>query len=394
MGVKNLKGIIVSGEGELELTAGKEYRKVFQEVYSKVTSTDMLRKYHNLGTAANLQTLNDIEALPWHNLQRTSHSEIDKVTGAKFADDTLLRNGACAGCPVGCIHIGYIRQKAKVDNRYHYHQVAYDYEPIFAAGTMLGVTDTFGVLRILDEIEKVSLDAMSAGVALAWATEATERGLVSEKETLVPLAFGDVSGYKQAAMHLGRGTNEFYRLLGQGTLKAGKKYGGEEFGCVLGQEMAGYATGELYFAAQTLGFRHSHLDTGAYSYEQKNTDKDLQKSVDFLMDDEPGRAFLTSMVSCLFARSIYTDEQLQECLASVGYGALAGTIAETSEYIRGLRWKVRSDTGFKPENFSVPKRFYSVTTWKGPVDGAYLDQVKTEYGKRIVELVDGFVVKE
>ncbi|WP_419176435.1 aldehyde ferredoxin oxidoreductase N-terminal domain-containing protein [Desulfosediminicola sp.] len=394
MGVKNLKGIIVSGEGELELTAGKEYRKVFQEVYSKVTSTDMLRKYHNLGTAANLQTLNDIEALPWHNLQRTSHSEIDKVTGAKFADDTLLRNGACAGCPVGCIHIGYIRQKAKVDNRYHYHQVAYDYEPIFAAGTMLGVTDTFGVLRILDEIEKVSLDAMSAGVALAWATEATERGLVSEKETLVPLAFGDVSGYQQAAMHLGRGTNEFYRLLGQGTLKAGKEYGGEEFGCVLGQEMAGYATGELYFAAQTLGFRHSHLDTGAYSYEQKNTDKDLQKSVDFLMNDEPGRAFLTSMVSCLFARSIYTDEQLQECLASVGYGALAGTIAETSEYIRGLRWKVRSDTGFKPENFSVPKRFYSVTTWKGPVDGAYLDQVKTEYGRRIVELVDGFVVKE
>ncbi|WP_136797108.1 aldehyde ferredoxin oxidoreductase N-terminal domain-containing protein [Desulfosediminicola ganghwensis] len=394
MGAKNLKGIIVSGEGELELTAGKEYRKVFQEVYSKVTSTDMLRKYHNLGTAANLQTLNDIEALPWHNLQRTSHSEIDKVTGAKFADDTLLRNGACAGCPVGCIHIGYIRQKAKVDNRYHYHQVAYDYEPIFAAGTMLGVTDTFGVLRILDEIEKVSLDAMSAGVALAWATEATERGLVSEKETLVPLAFGDVSGYQQAAMHLGRGTNEFYRLLGQGTLKAGKEYGGEAFGCVLGQEMAGYATGELYFAAQTLGFRHSHLDTGAYSYEQKSTDKDLQKSVDFLMNDEPGRAFLTSMVSCLFARSIYTDEQLQECLASVGYGALAGTIAETSEYIRGLRWKVRSDTGFKPENFSVPKRFYSVTTWKGPVDGAYLDQVKAEYGRRIVELVDGFVVKE
>ncbi len=33
------------------------------------------------------------------------------------------------------------------------------------------------------------------------------------------------------------------------------------FACVLGQEMAGYATGEVYFAFQALGLAHSHLDT-------------------------------------------------------------------------------------------------------------------------------------
>ncbi len=390
MGAKNLKGIVVCGEGELNVPAEiqKTYLKTFEEVYKKVTSTDMMKKYHDLGTAVNLQSLNDIESLPWRNLQQTSDPAITSVTGAAFADETLLRNGACAGCPVGCVHIGYIREKAKSENRYHYHQVAYDYEPIFSAGTMLGITHAFGVLRVLDVIEKVSLDAMSAGVALAWATEATERGLVSEKETLIPLAFGDVEGYQQAAMHLGRGTNEFYRLLGQGTLKAAAVYGGEEFGCVLGQEMAGYATGELFFAAQTLGFRHSHLDTGAYSYDQKNSEKDVNTAVDFLMGDEPGRAYLTSMVSCLFARSIYTDEQLAECLKSIGYTKLAESIAEAGEHIRKLRWQVRADTGFSPENFSIPKRFYSVKTWKGPVDATYLDSLKEEYGRRIVELID------
>lgn len=387
MGSKNLKGIVICGEGELPLPADKAYLKIYQEVYSKVTSTDMMRKYHNLGTAANLQGLNDIKSLPWRNLQQTSDSAIDKVTGAAFADETLLRNGACAGCPVGCVHIGYIREKAKKENRYHYHQVAYDYEPIFAAGTMLGVTDTFGVLRILDEIEKVSLDAMSAGVALAWATEASERGLVTTAETLVPLSFGDVEGYRQAAVHLGRGGNEFYRLLGQGTLKAAAIYGGEDFACVLGQEMAGYATGELYFAAQTLGFRHSHLDTGAYSYDQKHAEKDVRKAVEFLIDDEPGRVFLTSMVACLFARSVYTDEQLAECLRSVGYSTLADSMGATAEHIRRLRWQVRADTGFGPENFSIPKRFYAVETRKGAVDPAYLDAVKNEYGRRLLELI-------
>lgn len=291
MGAKNLKGIVVSGEADFELPAGREYSGLYKDVYAKVTATDMMRKYHNLGTAVNLQGLNDIESLPWNNLQDTSDPRIGAVTGAAFADETLLRNGACGGCPVGCIHIGYIREKMAQDNRYHYHQVAYDYEPIFAAGTMLGVTDTFGVLRILDEIEKVGLDAMSAGVALAWATEAFERGLVSVKQTLVPLSFGGVEEYQQAAMYLGKGTNDFYRLLGQGTLKAAAQWGGEEFACVLGQEMAGYATGELFFTAQTLGFRHSHLDTGAYSYDQKHAEKDVDSAVDFLMSDEPGRVF-------------------------------------------------------------------------------------------------------
>ena len=387
MGSKNIKGIVIHGDMDFPSPPEKEYRKIYKEVYQKVTSTNMMQKYHNLGTPANLQGLNDIESLPWRNLQQTTDPAIATITGTSFADQTLLRNGACSGCPVGCIHIGFIREKMELDNRYHYHQVAYDYEPIFAVGTMLGVTSTFDVLRILDVMEKVCLDAMSGGVALAWATEATEKGLISEKETLVALEFGDGAAYQQAARYLGRGSNDFYRLLGQGTEKAAEEYGGGDFACVLGQEMAGYATGELFFAAQTLGFRHSHLDTGAYSYDQKHAEQDVQKAVDFLIDDEPGRAFLTSMVCCLFARSVYKDEQLSECLHSLGLSTLASTIPETSEHIRRLRWRVRAQTGFDPDNFSIPKRFYQVKTWKGAVDKDYLDSLKSEYGRRIQELI-------
>ena len=145
--------------------------------------------------------------------------------------------------------------------------------------------------------------------------------MISEKETIVRLAFGDSEVYKQAMEHLGRGSNDFYRLLAQGTLKAAEHYGGKEFACVLGQEMAGYATGEVYFASQALGLRHSHLDSAGYSYDQKEKSKeayletpdarsdpeakskDVSKAVDFLVKDEQGRAFLTSMVACLFART-------------------------------------------------------------------------------------------
>jgi aldehyde:ferredoxin oxidoreductase len=54
---------------------------------------------------------------------------------------------------------------------------------------MLSVTNAFAVLGIIDEIEEMGLDVMSAGVALAWATEATEKGILSDSDTIVSLNY-------------------------------------------------------------------------------------------------------------------------------------------------------------------------------------------------------------
>lgn len=387
MGAKNLKGIVIQGDGSFALPENREYSKVYKEVYKKMTDTDMMSKYHNLGTAANLNSLNELKSLPWRNLQATKDDEIGNITGERFADDTLLRNAACAGCPVGCIHIGFVREKFMKDNQYLYRQVAYDYEPIFATGSMLGVTDAFAVLGIMDEVEKAGLDVMSGGVALAWATEAFEKGLVTEKQTIVPLSFGDAEAYKKAVEYLGNAENEFYAALAKGSLVAAQKYGGEDFACVLGQEMAGYATGETFYVAEGLGFRHSHLDSGGYSYDQKNDKKDVNGVCDFLIHDESGRALLTSMVSCLFGRGVYNDDQLRECLESVGYKDMAADMEKAGERIQALRWKCRFDTGYDPEAIRIPKRYHEVTTWKGKTDPQYLEELKAEYASRIKELV-------
>lgn len=383
MGSKNLKAVVINGDASFSLPGSKDYGKIFEEVYTRLTDTGMMSKYHDIGTPVNMAVLNETKMLPIRNLQRTTDPATTGITGEKFADDALLRNAACAGCPVGCIHIGFVRERFQKEHRYIYRQVSYDHEPIFAAGAMLSVTDCFAVLAIIDIAEKMGLDVMSAGVALAWATEATEKGIISEKETVVRLSFGDTEGYKDAMEHLGKGTNGFYRLLAQGTLKAAEHYGGRDYACVLGQEMAGYATGEVFFASQALGLRHSHLDSGGYSYDQKEKSKDLSKAVDFLVKDEQGRVLLTSMVACLFARGVYTDDLLSECLNTVGYGYLAGNLGPLSRNIQQLRWKNRFATGFRPEEVIIPQRFYEVTTVKGPLDSVFLDGLTAEYGKAI-----------
>lgn len=383
MGSKNLKAIIFIGDKVFNLPEGDAYGKLYQEVYRKLTATEIMHKYHDIGTPINVASLNEMRALPIRNLVQTTDPEMAGIAGERFASDTLLRNHACSGCPVGCIHVGYVRERFTEENRYYYLQVSYDHEPVFAVGSMLGVTDCFAVLGIIDAVEKVGLDVMSAGVCLAWATEATQRGLISEKETLVPLRFGDASGYRQAVHHLGTGANDFYCLLAQGLHATTTHYGGSDFACVLGQEMAGYATGEAFFVSQALGFRHSHLDSAGYSFDQKTTEKDVNKTVDFLLKDEKERVLLTSMVSCLFARNVYTDEVVSDCLKSLGYNNLAAKLKSVASYIQRLRWGLRFASGFNPEQVTIPKRFGEVTTVKGPIDMSYLDALKKEYGKRI-----------
>ena len=386
MGVKNLKGIAIQGDATFLLPENKDYPKIFEEVHRQLTDTDMMSKYHDLGTPNNVIPLNKLRALPVRNLQQTSDPNIAGISGEKFAEVALLRNNACAGCPVGCIHIGFVRERFSEENRYLYRQVAYDHEPIFATGSMLGVLDCFRVLDIMDVVERMGLDVMSAGVALSWATEAFEKGIISEKETIIPLKFGYAEGYKEAMQHLALGTNEFYQILSKGTLVAAERYNGKDFACVLGQEMSGYATGEAFFISQALGFRHSHLDSAGYSYDQKTDEKNAAKAADFLVEDERGRVFLTSMLACLFSRGVYNEELLGRCLNSVGYPDLAGSISDVSRHIQKLRWKTRFATGYDPKSVSIPKRFTEIVNWKGAIDVEYLHNLKDEYSKRIIEL--------
>ena len=386
MGVKNLKGIVIRGDASFELPEGKAYPRLFQELFARLTATGIMHKYHNLGTPANVKTLNALGALPWRNLQQTTDGSAEGITGETFAADTLLRNTACSGCPVGCIHVGFLREKFDEPNQFLYRQVAYDFEPIFAAGSMLGVTAAPSVLALIDAAEKLGLDIMSAGVALAWATEAAEKGLLSEKETIVRLAFGDAPAYRQAIGFLAGGKNEFYQLLSLGTLKAAARYGGTEFACVLGQEMAGYATGEAFLVSQALGLRHSHLDAGGYAWDQTSRPRDAGQAVDFLVRDERERVFLTSMVACLFAREVYKPEILADCLNALGYRALAERSEAVSDRIQRLRWKLRLAAGFDPASVPIPRRFAEMSNWKGPVDPDYLNALQSAYADRILNL--------
>ena len=117
-----------------------------------------------------------------------------------------------------CIHIAALREPYEdVPYFYKTSMIAYDYEPIYALGALLGITSAEDMLRLKDTVDALGVDAMSVGVVLAWATEAQERGLISEKETDgILLKWGDSNAYTKAVEKIVSQPNDFYKALARG----------------------------------------------------------------------------------------------------------------------------------------------------------------------------------
>jgi len=189
-GSKKLKALIVRGKKKYLPADAKKYREVYDEIYRLAVESDAMKKYHLLGTAENVIPLNELNALPTRNLQAARFEKAEEISGEALAEFNLGRRIACSHCPVACIHLAVLRLPyGNAPYFFRTIMISYDYELIYSLGSMLGVGNRDDLLRLIHRVETYGLDAMSTGVCLAWATEALERGIVTEKENTCQAGF-------------------------------------------------------------------------------------------------------------------------------------------------------------------------------------------------------------
>lgn len=378
MAAKNLKALAVVGDGKRPQHFGPGYAALRREMHDQAAHSPRLDKYRNVGTAQIVSSLNALGCLPWKNLQEHSPNGVDALSGENVSLAVSVRRAACTGCPVGCIRLASVGGD--------HEAVGFDFEHMACCGSMLALTDPADVLALVAEVELQGMDVMSAGVCLAWACEATERGVLGTAETGVPLRFGHAESLRRGLRLLGGGQTPFWRALARGARHAAAIYGGEDYACVLGQEMAGYASGPTFFAAQAMNFRHSHLDNACYSYDLECLGTPGE-AVDFLLRDEHRRVMVNCMVGCLFGRHIYTTDVLARCLEETGHRTAAHNLDSLAESARRARWRLKLATGFDPGAVRLPKRFSQVATPNGPVTAHDMEAVRLEYALAIRKLV-------
>jgi len=391
-GSKKLKAINIAGSRELPIEKFPAYFKTYRKVYDVCAKSDTMKKYHDLGTPVNVIPLNAAGGLPTRNLKSNRFEDAHKVSGEAFSENHQVRKLACAGCPVGCIHIGQFRREFDEESRefgevmheYETINVGYDYELIFALGTFLGLNNPEHILELIEEVEIAGLDAMSTGVALGWATEALEREIVSREETIEPLKFGSVHEYLRAVHHIANKRNKFYDYLGRGVREASKKYGGEDYAMhVAGNEMAGYHTGYGSLVGAAVGARHSHLDNGGYSIDQAMKPLDLDEIVEALLKEEIERCMLNSLTICLFARKVYDRDTIIECFNSIGVDMTDEELDAVARRTYASKLRIKKRLGFDIEQIKFPKRFFRTPSMRGILNEEIADRIKMKYRERI-----------
>ena len=371
MGSKKLKAIAVSGWKSVHIEDPGAYRNVYEKLYDRVVRSGEMRKYHEMGTPANVLALNAISGLPTRNFTQGTFESAEAVSGEAFLREVNVQHTACAHCPCGCIQIAELREKF-APAHYSTVRVSYDYEPIFAVGTQLGLSSPQEILQVISFIEKQGWDSMSMGNTLAWATEAFLSGVLDGKETGgLCFSFGNTEAYLEALRRTASGEGQFFRDLETGTAFCSKKYGGADFAMQYGGvEPAGYLTGENALMSWIVGVRHSHLDDLGYSIDQKLLQENipLEKQVKMQLEDAQWRMVLNSLVICLFARGVYDDDIIVEALGALGLEWPLKRLKQLGEETLRAKYRWKAACGFSVPDVKIPEKMFRVKTSTGLID--------------------------
>jgi len=390
-GSKKLKALVVIGRGSYKPADAAGYRRVYEKIFRTALESDVMNKYHLLGTPVNVNPLNELGALPTRNLKAARFEKAEEISGEAFAEFNLGRRVGCSHCPIACIHIAVLREPYEEESYFYKTiMISYDYEPIYARSARCWAWARDGLLKLIHRVEVLGLDAMSTGVCLAWATEALEKGLISEEDTLVRLRFGDHEAYLRAMDFLVEQPNDFYKHLAQGVEKASDAYGGKDFALAFGgNEMPGYHVGYATHLGYLIGLRHSHLDNAGYSLDQKADVRAMtpKEIVDSLVEEEIWRQVLSSLVVCFFARGVYKPGTVVEALEPLGIKTSEEELRELGRRIYAEKLRLKMDMGFTLDALRLPRRIFETETPHGMLKEEFFREALDYYKQKIENLI-------
>ncbi len=177
MGSKNLKAIVVHGTEDKPLRDRDRFSTARTD-YARAVFDENAKRFGEYGTINGVTWLSEMGILPTKNFQEGVFDRAEEIGGERLHDKFLVDRDTCAGCPIRC--------KRVVATEFGGRKV----EPMFG-GPEYETTAAFGSLCMNDDLRVIALanqmcndyglDTISAGVAIAFLMEASERGLIEER---------------------------------------------------------------------------------------------------------------------------------------------------------------------------------------------------------------------
>lgn len=237
MGSKRLKAIFVKGNKQVSLADAPLFKEIVKDTNKILKQSLPMQQRRKFGTAGSVDTNWAVGSIPVKNWTIGQWKEgCIRIGGQRMANTILRPHAACFGCPVQC------SRWIKIDEgKFQMEGPGPEYETLCAFGTLCLNDDLESICWANDLCNRYGIDTISAGSAIAFAMEAYERGLITQKDTggIEPLW-----GKKDVIVQLTElicKKEGFGEILGQGTKRASETIGGQshEFAThVKGMEVA------------------------------------------------------------------------------------------------------------------------------------------------------------
>ena len=218
MGSKNLKAVVVKGDQRPFVANPKILQEATRKFLPNLKFVEGLSKF---GTAAQIEVKETVEALPIKNFLLPHWDRAKKISGPTMVSEYLEKHYGCYSCPIRCGKDVKGAEDAYAGLIGH----GPEYETLASFGSLLLNDDLKSLIHLNFLCNDLGLDSMSTGVAIAFAVEAFQRGILKEADGL-NLTWGDTKGIEAMIVKIAR-REGIGALFADGVEKAAKNLGEE-----------------------------------------------------------------------------------------------------------------------------------------------------------------------
>jgi aldehyde:ferredoxin oxidoreductase len=386
MGSKKLKGMVVMGDGKVEIPDKERFDAAKGEITKKLKTdwkawAEMWRRYE---TTADLETTNALGIIPtrnWQGGQFEGWRGIDKSTTPMGWPEK--------GRPCGpfCPTPG-TREVTIQEGPYKGAHSDVEWETVYAFGSACGVDKMEAVIAASQICDEYGVDTMTAGITISFAMECFEKGLLNTKDTDgIELRFGNDEAMIAALKKLAK-QEGFGKELAKGSkrLSEGIK-GSEGFAMhVKGMELGGYEcrglNGQaLQFALSPRGGCHHAWGLPARMETMDGSRLNKEGKGEQVKKGAITRILCDSLILCTFPGGMYGNILAEAVSSMVGESLSMNDLNTIGERIMCQERLFNAREGFTRKDDTLPGRLLTEPKPDGPTKGVVvpLEELKDNF---------------
>lgn len=370
LGSKNLKAIVVRGDGGIRLADPEAFQDLIIKLRRQILENPIARHMHEFGTAGHILMSNRDACLPTRNYQNGVFEQAETISGEAMQDQIVVRHRACFGCTLACSKWSHV-EGLSIEGP--------EYETLAMLGANCGIGNLATVVKANHLCNDMGIDTISTGNIIAFTIECYERGIVGDEHTGgLTLSFGDEEAYFELINMIGR-REGIGDILAEGVREAARRFGKDSERFAMhskGLEQSAYETragaGQvLAYAVNDRGADHNRIWTGQFFVgEQRHA---IEGKAEMVKQHQCTRSAPDIMGVCRFVSyHIDFDDYGELITAATGIKTSGADILQAAERTFNLTRAFNMREGFTRADDHVPARVLEEPLPDGPTQGSFV----------------------